>query len=63
MGIGDCELGIGDWAQSPIPNPQSSIPNPQNQIFNVFKNNLNFIFLEAFLIYSNLNYKIKKWLL
>jgi len=26
-------LGIGDWAQSPIPNPQSPIPNPQ------FKNN------------------------
>ena len=24
--IGD--LGIGDWAQSPIPNPQSPIPNP-----------------------------------
>jgi len=20
------ELGIGDWAQSPIPNPQSPIP-------------------------------------
>ena len=33
MGIGD--LGIGDWAQSPIPNPQSPIPNPQliNDIF------------------------------
>ena len=27
MGIGDWGLGIGDWAQSPIPNPQS--PNPQ----------------------------------
>jgi hypothetical protein len=23
MGIGDWGLGIGDWAQSPIPNPQS----------------------------------------
>ena len=23
------EMGIGDWAQSPIPNPQSPIPNPQ----------------------------------
>jgi len=22
-------LVIGDWAQSPIPNPQSPIPNPQ----------------------------------
>ena len=30
MGIGDWGwgLGIGDWAQSPIPNPQSPIPNP-----------------------------------
>ena len=30
MGIGDWglgRLGIGDWAQSPIPNPQSPIPN------------------------------------
>jgi len=25
--IGDWELGIGDWAQSPIPNPQSPIYN------------------------------------
>jgi len=24
---GDWGLGIGDWAQSPIPNPQSPIPN------------------------------------
>ena len=24
MGIGDWGLGIGDWAQSPIPNPQSN---------------------------------------
>ena len=28
MGIGDWGLGIGDWAQSPIPNPQS--PNINN---------------------------------
>jgi hypothetical protein len=30
-------LGIGDWAQSPIPNPQSPIPNPQleHKIFNL----------------------------
>jgi len=28
MGIGDWGLGIGDWAQSPIPNPP--IPNPQS---------------------------------
>jgi len=26
-------LGIGDWAQSPIPNPQSPIPNPQSPIY------------------------------
>jgi len=29
LGIGVGGLGIGDWAQSPIPNPQSPIPNPQ----------------------------------
>jgi len=29
---GDWGLGIGDWAQSPIPNPQSPIPNPQSPI-------------------------------
>jgi len=28
--MGNRELGIGDWAQSPIPNPQSPIPNPQS---------------------------------
>jgi len=40
LGIGDCGLGIGDWAQSPIPNPQSPIPNPQSpyNIFNLSKN-------------------------
>jgi hypothetical protein len=26
-------LGIGDWAQSPIPNPQSPIPNPQSPVY------------------------------
>jgi hypothetical protein len=32
-------LGIGDWAQSPIPNPQSPIPNPQKiyYFFNHYK--------------------------
>ena len=29
-------MGIGDWAQSPIPNPQSPIPNPQIQIKGAF---------------------------
>ena len=35
MGIGDWGwgLGIGDWAQSPIPNPQSPIPNPHDVNF------------------------------
>jgi len=30
---------LGDWAQSPIPNPQSPIPNPQfkNNIFKIKK--------------------------
>jgi hypothetical protein len=54
MGIGDWGwgLGIGDWAQSPIPNPQSPIPNPQsplqknkikknNNLYN-FKNKIKF---------------------
>jgi len=27
--MGDWGLGIGYWAQPPIPNPQSPIPNPQ----------------------------------
>jgi len=27
-------LGIGDWAQSPIPNPQSPIPILLSKIFN-----------------------------
>jgi len=32
----DWELGIGDWAQSSIPNPQSPIPNPQYKKFHFF---------------------------
>jgi len=35
MGIGDWGLGIGDWAQSPIPNPQS--PNTYNNKYNRLK--------------------------
>jgi len=31
----DWGLGIGDWAQSPIPNPQSPIPNPHDKIFKI----------------------------
>jgi len=30
-------LGIGDWAQSPIPNPQSPIPNISNEILLLLK--------------------------
>ena len=35
-------MGIGDWAQSPIPNPQSPIPNPQSPIIV----NFTYIFLK-----------------
>jgi hypothetical protein len=37
--MGDGALGMGDWAQSPI--PQSPIPNPQSPIilFYLFINN------------------------
>jgi len=40
---GDWGLGIGDWAQSPIPNPQSPIPNPQSPIKMNYKYVLNYI--------------------
>jgi len=44
-------LGIGDWAQSPIPNPQSPIPNPQSPkvpyIWNLF------IFIFIFILNKN----------
>ena len=33
MGIGDWGLGIGDWAQSPIPNPNPQSPIPNNLFF------------------------------
>jgi len=32
--MGNGGWGIGDWAQSPIPNPQSPIPNPQSPFLN-----------------------------
>jgi len=55
--MGDWGLGIGDWAQSPIPNPQSPIPNPQSPylnfiikpIKNIFYNLLNNIILNKLL--------------
>jgi len=31
--LGDWGLGIGDWAQSPIPNPQSPLINKSNLIY------------------------------
>jgi len=35
--IGDWGLGIGDWAQSPIPNPQSPIKLINSLIINHLK--------------------------
>ena len=32
MGFGDWGLGIGDWANPPIPKPQSPNPNPINNL-------------------------------
>jgi len=43
-------MGIGDCAQSPIPNPQSPIPNPQSPYFLLFYFNLNL--KECAFIYS-----------
>ncbi len=43
---GDWGLGIGDWAQSPIPKPQAPNPNPHKF------NNIYFILL-------NINYLLK----
>jgi hypothetical protein len=43
-------LGIGDWAQSPIPNPQSPIPNPHYFKYKKYLKIFNLI----------LNIKIKK---
>jgi hypothetical protein len=49
-------LGIGDWAQSPIPNPQSPIPNPQSpMIKKVFILYIIFIFFEKFICKLKLN--------
>ena len=54
LGIGDWGLGIGPNPQSPIPNPQSPIPNPH---FNIFINNIEFIY---FIIKKNLKLKNNK---
>jgi len=42
--LSDWGLGIGDWAQSPIPNPQSPIPNPHfYKLIIIDYNNINII--------------------
>jgi hypothetical protein len=45
-------LGIGDWAQSPIPNPQSPIPNPQSPLLEkfIFILNKNYLLIEYLII-------------
>jgi len=45
-------LGIGDWAQSPIPNPQSPIPNPQK--IKEIKFNFYLSIKKLFLIFFNI---------
>jgi len=52
LGIGDWGLGIGDWAQSPIPNPQLLIKkNNFNNIYNRLIININ----KTFILNSNKN--------
>jgi len=52
--LGDGGAGIGDWAQSPIPNPQSPIPNPQSPLKKII-----FLFLLKFDIILKLNMFLK----
>jgi len=52
-------LGMGDWAQSPIPNPQSPIPNPHDliniKIINIFyKKKVNYAIININ-FYININ--------
>jgi len=57
-------LGIGDWAQSPIPNPQSPIPNPQSPIpiaqkgkfYFILGNKLFYIFLNKHKLNEKANF-------
>jgi len=52
-------LGIGDWAQSPIPNPQSPIPNPHLMIQRKYKKIiLNLKLLKNYLFYELIKLKI-----
>jgi hypothetical protein len=50
-------MGIGDWAQSPIPNPQSPIPNPQSPIKN--KKFKLFLFIKYLIKKKKINYNKK----
>ena len=43
MGIGDWGLVMGDWAQSPIPNPQSPLKYKYN--FNIKNKTYNSLFI------------------
>jgi len=61
--FGDWGLGIGDWAQSPIPNPQSPIPYKLiifilNKIFNQRIRNTKSNPFKMILIIINLKFKI-----
>jgi len=51
--MGEWGWGIGDWAQSPIPNPQSPIPNPQSPIRNSFN-------LIIIILFNKYNYYLLK---
>ncbi len=55
-GIGYGGLGIGDWAQSPIPNPQSPIPNP-HILFSIEKLKTNIFKIKYLLKCQKINIK------
>jgi hypothetical protein len=48
-------LGIGDWAQSPIPNPQSPIPNPHFYFLISIKNKNNQLLIKRKVIKNKKN--------
>jgi len=56
-------LGIGDWAQSPIPNPQSPIPNPQSPILILqnLKHLITFSILLDYYFLIYISYNIKNY--
>ena len=59
MGIGDWGLGIGDWAQSPIPNPQS--PNPQSPIPNSYLNYFFYILINLYIKFITYNLYLNRF--